>query len=139
MTQLQQVRDTATPPTTAGRDGISRRARRISLASSLAIGAVGFVLLAAPSYAQTGTPKETTVAPSETIGAAIRPFRANVSEDALLISAVAWWRPDGPTRKPSPIGRRVRSWPSCRSWFGTGAAATTGGRRRRSSMPCRSS
>ena len=63
---------------------------------------------------------------------AIRPFRINVPEDDLVICAGALPRPDGPIRKPSPISRKVHSWPSCRNWFATGAAATTGVRWKRS-------
>jgi pimeloyl-ACP methyl ester carboxylesterase len=53
------------------------------LATVAAAGAFGLVLLTTPCSAQTATEKATTVAQSETTPAAIRPFRANVPEDAF--------------------------------------------------------
>jgi Epoxide hydrolase N terminus len=68
---------------------------RTCLATVAAAGAFGLVLLAAPGYAQTATEKETTVAPRETTTAAVRPFRADVPEEALVdlrrrIAATRW-------------------------------------------------
>ena len=54
------------------------------LVTVAAAGTFGLVLLAAPGNAQTATEQETTVAPSETTAAAVRPFRANVPEEALV-------------------------------------------------------
>ena len=62
-----------------------------------------------------------------------RPFQVQRSaKRRSSISAGASPPRDGPTRKPSPISRRAHSWPNCRSWCATGAAATTGARRKRS-------
>jgi pimeloyl-ACP methyl ester carboxylesterase len=65
------------------------------LVTLAAAGAFALVLLAAPCDAQTATEKETPVAPSETTTAAIRPFRANVPDEALVdlrrrIAATRW-------------------------------------------------
>src|SRR6266850_2556793 len=65
------------------------------LVTVAAAGAFGLVLLAAPGDAQTATEQETTVAPSETTTAAVRPFRANVPEEALVdlrrrVAATRW-------------------------------------------------
>jgi pimeloyl-ACP methyl ester carboxylesterase len=65
------------------------------LATVAAAGAFGLVLLAAPCDAQTATEKETTVVQRETTTAAIRPFRANVPEEALVdlrrrVAATRW-------------------------------------------------
>ena len=95
MPQLEPMRYTTTAAATAGRDSASRRARRIVLITSAAAGAFGLVLLAAPCDAQTVTPKATTVTESETTTAAIRPFRVNVPEEALVdlrrrIAATRW-------------------------------------------------
>jgi hypothetical protein len=76
---------------------------RTLLATVAAAGAFGLVLLAAPSYAQTATAKETTVAPR-----------------------------DGPIGRRSMTGRRAYSSQKSRSWCVIGARTTTGGRRRRS-------
>ena len=84
MPQLEPMRYTTTAAATAGRDSASRRARRIVLITSAAAGAFGLVLLAAPCDAQTVTPKGTTVTQSETTTAAIRPFRVNVPDEALV-------------------------------------------------------
>ena len=81
---LERVLSTATAHTTAGRDGASRRARRIVLATWAAAGAFGLVLFAAPCDAQTATPRETTVAQTDITAGAIRPFRVNVPEAALV-------------------------------------------------------
>jgi hypothetical protein len=58
MTQFEPVMYPAAAHTTAGRDGASRRARRIVLATWAAAPASGLVLLAAPSDAQTSTQQE---------------------------------------------------------------------------------
>ena len=73
---------------------------RTLLATVAAAGAFGLVLLAAPCGAQAATEQETTVAPREATTAAIRPFRANVPDEALVelrrrIAATRW--PDGET------------------------------------------
>jgi Epoxide hydrolase N terminus len=65
------------------------------LVTVAAAGTFGLVLLAAPGDAQTATEQETTVAPSETTTAAVRPFRANVPEEALVdlrrrVAATRW-------------------------------------------------
>ena len=75
--------------------GSSSPTRRTFLATLTAAGAFGLVLLAAPCDAQTATEKETTVAQSETTTAAVRPFRINVPEEALVdlrrrIAATRW-------------------------------------------------
>ena len=70
----------------------------------------------------------------------IRPFRRQRSRRANSSTSAGASPPrGGPTRKPSTIGRRACSWQSCRSSCATGARTTTGGRWRRSSMPCRNS
>jgi Epoxide hydrolase N terminus len=53
MTALKSVMYIATPHTTPGRDGASRRARRRLLLSSAVTGAFGLLLLVAPCSAQT--------------------------------------------------------------------------------------
>jgi pimeloyl-ACP methyl ester carboxylesterase len=53
MTALKYVMYVATPHTTPGRDGASRRARRSLLLSSAVTGAFGLLLLVAPCSAQT--------------------------------------------------------------------------------------
>ena len=111
--------------------GSSSPTWRTVLATVAAAGAFGLVLLAAPCDAQTATDKESTVVPGGTTTAAIRPFRVNVPEEALVdlrrrIAATRW--PD----KERPIRRRACRSPGCRSWSAIGAAATTGARRKRS-------
>ena len=61
-------------------------------------------------------------------------FHVTIPEEAL-VSVDASRRRAGPTRRPSPISRRVSSRPSCRSWFSIGA--TAGVRQKRSSTPYR--
>jgi pimeloyl-ACP methyl ester carboxylesterase len=75
---------------TAGSDRLSLLAR------SVAAGAFGLLVLAAPGYAQTAaTPTPVTAQAEITAPAAIRPFRVNVAEDALVdlrgrIAATRW-------------------------------------------------
>ena len=69
---LERVPYTATAHTTAGRDGARRRARPSVLATSAAAGALGLVLFAAPSAAQTATEN-----------ASIRSFHVNIPQPAL--------------------------------------------------------
>ena len=80
---LERVLYTATAHTTAGRDGGGRRARRSVLTTWAAAGAFGLALLAAPCDAKAATQRETTVAQTDTTGA-IRPFRVNIPEAALV-------------------------------------------------------
>ncbi|HSC05455.1 MAG TPA: epoxide hydrolase, partial [Steroidobacteraceae bacterium] len=91
MTRLEHGMHTATVHTMRGRDGVSRIAWR-SLLATIG-GAVGVVLLAAPCYAQaaaTGRAETSVGLPSAERGGAtehgnaIRPFRINVPEEALL-------------------------------------------------------
>ena len=68
---------------------------RTVLATVVAAGAFGLVLLAAHSYAQTATGKETPVAPRETTTAAVRPFTVHVPQAKLdelrrRIAATNW-------------------------------------------------
>src|SRR5262249_1835910 len=68
---------------------------RTVLVTVAAAGAVGLVLLAAPSDAQTATTKEIPVAPRESTTAAIRPFHVHVPDEALVdlrrrIHATTW-------------------------------------------------
>jgi pimeloyl-ACP methyl ester carboxylesterase len=68
---------------------------RTCLATVAAAGAFGLVLLAAPSYAQTATTKETPVAPRQTTTTAVRPFHVHVPDEALVdlrrrINATKW-------------------------------------------------
>jgi hypothetical protein len=82
---------------------------RTFLATLVAAAAFGLVLLAAPCYAQTATEKETTVAPRETTTAAVRPFRINVPDEALVdlrrrIAATRW-----PDKRSEPHSGRFAS------------------------------
>ena len=112
---------------------------RTWLVTVAAAGAVGLVLLAAPGDAQT-VPSADAGASGSGLGTAaedrsIRPFTAPAYRKRRSMTFAGASPPrGGPTRKPLPISRRACSWPGCRSWSATGAAATTGARRKRSSM-----
>jgi hypothetical protein len=82
---------------------------RTVLVTVAAAGAFGLVLLAAPSYAQTATTKETTMAQRETTTAAIRPFHVHVPDEALVdlrrrIAATRW-----PDKRSEPHSGRFAS------------------------------
>jgi hypothetical protein len=80
MTQHQGVRGTASPHTSAGGDGMSRRARVTTLAPQPPPARSGLVLFAVPCYAQTETSRK-TVAQGETIAATtIRDARVTKEE-----------------------------------------------------------
>ena len=81
---LERVLYTATAHTTAGRDGAGRRARRSVLTTWAAAGGFGLVLLAAPCDAQPVTQRESNVAHTEITTGAIRLFRVNIPEAALV-------------------------------------------------------
>ena len=83
-----------TADTMRGRDVTTVSNRRSLLASSVAAGACGLLLLAAPCSAQTASQQQTTMAQTES-PAAIRPFRVNVADEALgdlrrRIAATRW-------------------------------------------------
>jgi len=89
--------------------GSSSPTWRTLLVTFAAAGAFGLVLLAAPSDAQTATEQETTVAPRETTTAAVRPFRINVPDEALVdlrrrIAATRW-----PDKRSEPHSGRFAS------------------------------
>jgi hypothetical protein len=82
---------------------------RTCLVTVAAAGAFGLVLLAAPCDAQTATEQETTVAQRETTTAAVRPFRINVPDEALVdlrrrIAATRW-----PDKRSEPHSGRFAS------------------------------
>jgi pimeloyl-ACP methyl ester carboxylesterase len=116
MTQLEQVMYTATSHTTRGRNGVCRRDRRSLLATGAAAGAFSLVLLAAPCYAQTVPTADAEASVISQLAAkpgaavednAIRPFRINVPEAALVdlrrrVVATRW--PDKETVKDQSQG-----------------------------------
>jgi hypothetical protein len=82
---------------------------RTLLAAVAAAGAVGLVLLAAPSYAQTATEQETTVAPRETTTAAVRPFHISVPDEALVDLRRRLAATRGPDQRAEPHAGRFAS------------------------------
>ena len=119
---LERVLYTATAHTTAGRDGGGRRARRSVLTTWAAAGAFGLVLLAAPCDAQTATQRETTVAQTEITTGAIRPFRVNIPEAALVdlrqrVLATRW--PEKETVNDQSQGVRLEKIQALVHYWGT--------------------
>ena len=119
---LERVLYTATAHTTAGRDGGGRRARHSVLTTWAAAGAFGLALLAAPCDAQAATQRETTVAQTEITTGAIRPFRVNIPEAALVdlrqrVLATRW--PEKETVNDQSQGVRLEQIQALVHYWGT--------------------
>ena len=103
------------------------------MTSRALLAACGLVLLGAAGPARRERIMTSTLLQSDTTRSdAIRPFHVKVPEAALVdlrrrINATRW-----PDKETVPDQSQVPSWPGCRRWCSTGAAATTGVRRRRS-------
>jgi hypothetical protein len=131
MTQLEQVMYTATSHTTRGRNGVCRRDRRSLLATGAAAGAFSLVLLAAPCYAQTVPTADAEASVISQLAAkpgaavednAIRPFRINVPEAALVdlrrrVVATRW--PDKETVKDQSQGVQLAKLQALVRYWGT--------------------
>jgi hypothetical protein len=118
---IQNVHDTR-PTSAAGTQANHTRMCRRGGAARLRLCA-----FSGPGYSQV---EDRSIRPVQGPGTASRTRRPAPAHCA---------RRGGPTRKPSTTRRRVRSSRSCRSWFGTGAAAMTGARRSDAQCACLSS
>ena len=103
---------------------------RTFLVTVAAAGAFGLVLLAAPGDAQTVHRKADHCGPNETTTAAIRPFRINVPEEALVdlrrrIAATRW--PDRETVTDRSQGVPAGEAPGARALLGDRLRLAEGG------------